>query len=132
VLRPLPAAHHATVGEVSGAEGLRRLRGVPGGCAWACRVWRERRRGRHRAGAPAHGGSLGAGWWSRGFVVLPFWKAETGRFAVPVASERLPGSLLERFSETVAVKLLHAVCSVAPTETASWVRVVWSRAEDDI
>jgi hypothetical protein len=72
-------------------------------------------------------------WWSGGFAALPFWKAESGRFAVPVASERLPGSLLDRFSGPVAVKLLHAMCFVAPitTETASWARVVWSRAEDD-
>jgi hypothetical protein len=73
-------------------------------------------------------------WWSGGFVALPFWKAESGRFAVPVALEHLPGALLERFSGTATVKLLHALCFVAPitTETASWARVVWSRAEDDI
>lgn len=75
-----------------------------------------------------------AGWWSGGFAELRFWQAEGGRFAEPVARERLPGSLLERFSGPVAAKLLHALCFVAPitTETASWARVVWSRAEDDI
>jgi hypothetical protein len=72
-----------------------------------------------------------AGWWSGGFAELPFWQAERGRFAEAVACERLPESLLERFSGPVAAKLLRALCFVAPitTETASWARVVWSRAE---
>jgi hypothetical protein len=75
-----------------------------------------------------------AGWWSRGFADHPFWRAEGGRFAEPVARERLPGSLLERFRGTAAAKLVSALCFVAPitTETASSVRVVWTRAEDDI
>ena len=73
-------------------------------------------------------------WWSGSFAALPFWQAECGRFAEPVARERLPGSLLERFSGTVVVKLVCALCFVAPitTETASWMRVVWAHAEDDI
>jgi hypothetical protein len=75
-----------------------------------------------------------AGWWSRGFADHSFWRAESGRFAEPVARERLPASLLERFSGTLAAKLVRALCFVAPitTETASWLRVVWTRAEDDI
>jgi hypothetical protein len=75
-----------------------------------------------------------AGWWSRGFADHSFWQAESGRFAERVARERLPGSLLDRFAGTVAAKLMRALCFVAPitTETASSVRVVWARAEDDI
>ena len=73
-------------------------------------------------------------WWSGDFVELAFWQTERGRFAEPVARERLPESLLERFTGTVAAKLMRALCFVAPitTKTASSVRVVWSRAEDDI
>ena len=79
------------------------------------------------AGVPRRTVGRWGRWWSGGFAAVPFWKAEGGRFAVPVA-------LLERFSGTAAVKLLSALCFVAPitTETASWARVVWSRAEDDI
>ena len=75
-----------------------------------------------------------ARWWSGDFVELAFWQTERGRFAEPVARERLPESLLERFTGTVAAKLMRALCFVAPitTKTASSVRVVWSRAEDDI
>jgi hypothetical protein len=75
-----------------------------------------------------------AGWWSRGFADHSFWQTESGRFTEPVARERLPESLLERFSGTLAEKLVRALCFVAPitTETASWLRVVWTRAEDDI
>lgn len=73
-------------------------------------------------------------WWSGGFAELAFWQAERGRFAEPVARERLPESLLECFSGTLTSKLVRALCFVAPitTETASSVRVVWARAEDDI
>lgn len=75
-----------------------------------------------------------AQWWSGSFAELPFWQSESGRFVQPVARERLPGSLLECFTGTVAAKLVRALCFVAPitTETASWVRVVWAHAEDDI
>jgi hypothetical protein len=75
-----------------------------------------------------------ARWWSGSFAGLPFWQAECGRFAEPVARERLPGSLLERFSGSAGAKLVRALCFVAPitTETASWMRVVWAHAGDDI
>jgi len=71
-----------------------------------------------------------AGWWSRGFADHSFWRTESGRFTEPVARERL----LERFSGTLAAKLVRALCFVAPitTQTASWLMVVWTRAEDDI
>ena len=40
-----------------------------------------------------------AGWWSRSFADHSFWRAESGRFGEPVARERLPESLLERFRD---------------------------------
>lgn len=36
-------------------------------------------------------------WWHEAFPRTSFWREGRGRFAVPVATEHLPGSLLERF-----------------------------------
>lgn len=37
-------------------------------------------------------------WWRDRFTATPFWQAARARFMPPVAEQRLPGSLLERFA----------------------------------
>jgi hypothetical protein len=37
-------------------------------------------------------------WWQEGFVSSTFWRQVRGRFVPPPEVERLPGSLLQRFS----------------------------------
>jgi hypothetical protein len=37
-------------------------------------------------------------WWNRDFLCTPFWQSRCERFQTPVPSERLPGSLMERFA----------------------------------
>lgn len=38
-------------------------------------------------------------WWVRDFARSRFWRAARGRFAMPVQTDDLPGSLLARFTE---------------------------------
>jgi hypothetical protein len=37
-------------------------------------------------------------WWQTAFLASRLWQAERGRFMPPVSTDRLPGSLLERFA----------------------------------
>ena len=59
-------------------------------------------------------------WWGEQFVLTPLWQAACARFHPPVAIERIPVSLLERFTgdaETVLMRLLVFLSplTVAPT-----------------
>lgn len=67
-------------------------------------------------------------WWREAFPQTPLWIESRGRFAVPVSTERLPGSLLEQFLDsdmvTRVVALLRwlspiTVPSTAPPERRS-------------
>ena len=48
-------------------------------------------------------------WWRETFPRTSFWREGRGQFAVPLATEALPGSLLERFSGTDTAARLVAL-----------------------
>jgi hypothetical protein len=50
------------------------------------------------------------GWWQSDFALTPLWQAQRARFMPPVATDRLPGGLLDRFSgeaHEVLMRLLY-------------------------
>jgi hypothetical protein len=62
-------------------------------------------------------------WWQEGFPATPFWQAMRARFMPPLAIERLPESLWERFGgDSMADRLLRALRWVAPLSTRMPVR----------
>jgi hypothetical protein len=56
-------------------------------------------------------------WWRETFVASAFWRGAHGRFMPPVAIERLPASLLERFVGDERTRLLSALAFLAPLTT---------------
>jgi predicted DNA-binding transcriptional regulator YafY len=56
-------------------------------------------------------------WWRETFVASAFWRGAQGRFLPPVATERLPASLLERFVGDERTRLLHTLAFLAPVTT---------------
>jgi hypothetical protein len=58
-------------------------------------------------------------WWQEGFVASRFWQAARGRFGTPVAGERLPQSLLERFAGDARDRLVAALGFLSPITTGS-------------
>lgn len=61
-------------------------------------------------------------WWTRDFLRTPFWQSVRERFAVPVASARLPQSLLERFAiGAVADRLMQLLRFLAPLSTRAMI-----------
>jgi len=62
-------------------------------------------------------------WWQEGLPATPFWQAMRARFMPPLAIERLPESLWERFGgDSMADRLLRALRWVAPLSTRRPVR----------
>jgi hypothetical protein len=53
-------------------------------------------------------------WWHRVFVTSPFWRLAAAAFMPPVDQERLPASLLERFSGEVADRLIAVLRLLSP------------------
>jgi hypothetical protein len=54
-------------------------------------------------------------WWRESFPATPFWQAMRARFMPPLAIERMPQSLLERFAgEAMADRLTQALRWIAP------------------
>lgn len=58
-------------------------------------------------------------WWHGTFAETPWWTAMRGRFAPPVVTAALPGSLLLRFAGDGAAPLVALLRFVAPTTTAT-------------
>jgi len=58
-------------------------------------------------------------WWRGTFAESPWWTAMRGRFAPPVPTAALPGSLLRRFPGESWEPLIALLRFVAPTTTAS-------------
>ena len=58
-------------------------------------------------------------WWRESFVAGAFWKGLKGRFVPPVELDRLPASLLERFSAQAPANVLQLLHFLAPLTTTS-------------
>jgi hypothetical protein len=58
-------------------------------------------------------------WWLETFSASPDWTASRGRFVPPVATRRLPLSLLERFGGSEQEQLTAALRFLSPLTTAS-------------
>lgn len=58
-------------------------------------------------------------WWRRTFAESAFWRAATGWFDRPVARERLPQSLLERFACSSSDQVVATLRFLAPITTAT-------------
>ncbi len=53
-------------------------------------------------------------WWREHFAKTPLWQAQCARFMPPVATERLPASLIERFGGNTEEALLRLLVFLAP------------------
>jgi hypothetical protein len=59
-------------------------------------------------------------WWREAFVESPFWKKTKGRFTPPVPIDRLPGSLLARFTgDSESKNILKALAFLSPLTTVT-------------
>jgi hypothetical protein len=62
-------------------------------------------------------------WWREDFPSTPFWQSIRERFMPPLAIERLPQSLWERFGgEAMTDRLTHALRWIAPLSTRMSIR----------
>ena len=57
-------------------------------------------------------------WWQAQFPVTPLWQAACARFMPPVAIERCPGSLLERFAGNIEHALVRLLVFISPLTVA--------------
>jgi len=53
-------------------------------------------------------------WWSGHFPLTPLWQAACARFMPPVASDRFPASLLERFAGNAEEALMRLLVFLSP------------------
>jgi hypothetical protein len=53
-------------------------------------------------------------WWSERFPLTPLWQASSARFMPPVAGDRFPAGLLERFAGDAAEKLSRLLVFLIP------------------
>jgi hypothetical protein len=53
-------------------------------------------------------------WWQEEFMQTPLWQALCARFMPPVLADRLPASLLERFTGEAAETVLRLLVFLAP------------------
>jgi len=53
-------------------------------------------------------------WWRQAFVASPFWREVSAAFMPPVDQERLPVSVLERFSGVAAEQLIAVLRLLLP------------------
>jgi hypothetical protein len=57
-------------------------------------------------------------WWGKDFPSTPFWQSMRERFMPPVATERLPHSLFERFdANEIADRVAQLLRFIAPLST---------------
>jgi hypothetical protein len=73
---------------------------------------------RHEFSIPASTLKRWRAWWQEGLPATPFWQSMRVRFMPPLAIERLPQSLVERFDHEAFVdRLTHALRLLAPLST---------------
>jgi len=53
-------------------------------------------------------------WWRKGFTATPFWQVARATFMPPIDHERLPASLLERFTGDAADRLVALLRFIGP------------------
>jgi hypothetical protein len=58
-------------------------------------------------------------WWHRILPGTEFWRKSRARFSMPIATDRLPGSLLERFSGGDLDRMLQMLTFLSPLTSAS-------------
>ena len=64
------------------------------------------------------------GWWQTAFALSAFWSEAKSLFAVPVAIERLPASLLARFGDGALGRTLALISPITTTSVTSRMAVV--------
>lgn len=57
-------------------------------------------------------------WWREQFPLTPLWRASCARFMPSVATEQLPGQLIERFGGAAHEALLRLLLWLAPVTAA--------------
>jgi hypothetical protein len=62
-------------------------------------------------------------WWRTAFIESRFWQAARAQFVLPIAHERLPASLLERFAGGGAEQVLGLLRFLGPITGGMAVRV---------
>ena len=62
-------------------------------------------------------------WWQEQFPVTPLWQAQCARFMPPVATHRLPGELLERFTGAAHEALLRLLLFLTPLTVRSLIAI---------
>jgi hypothetical protein len=53
-------------------------------------------------------------WWRDSFTATPFWQIARAAFLPPVDQDRLPGALIERFTGTIADRLIALLRFMSP------------------
>jgi hypothetical protein len=53
-------------------------------------------------------------WWQSDFALTPLWQAQCARFLPPVANDRLPGGLLDRFAGEAQEALMRLLVFLTP------------------
>ena len=53
-------------------------------------------------------------WWSQHFPLTALWQTACARFMPPLATERMPGNLLERFAGDAAQALMRLLVFLSP------------------
>ena len=62
-------------------------------------------------------------WWQTGFALTPVWQAQCARFMPPVATDQLPGELLDRFTGQTAEPLLRLLLFLTPLTVRALIAV---------
>jgi hypothetical protein len=62
-------------------------------------------------------------WWQTDFALTPLWQAQCARFIPPVATDRLPGELLERFAGEVHEALMRLLYFLTPLTVRALIAV---------
>jgi hypothetical protein len=66
-------------------------------------------------------------WWRTDFALTPLWQARCARFMPPVATSRLPGELLDRFTGQATEPLLRLLIFLTPLTVRSLIAVAEGR-----
>jgi hypothetical protein len=53
-------------------------------------------------------------WWQTQFPLTPLWQAQCARFMPPVATNRLPGELMDRFAGEAQEALMRMLYFLTP------------------